>query len=204
MRNMVRQKRKDGLKRQAQIMTIALGLFAANGFNSTSVEEIIKKAGIAKGTFYLHFKGKNDILEMIIDSYLKKLYASITVLDISMDRPIEDIKQKYYDVTAMFISVPDVEQFVKLLLRDAISLDRSIKDRVNAYFNEIITMSAGYISKAQQAGKIIPGIDPFYVSVCIVGAVKEILYRWAVLEDDFDPEKAVRNAVEVFFRGMLA
>jgi AcrR family transcriptional regulator len=48
------------------LMDAAFDLFTKAGVNSTTIDEIVKKAGVAKGTFYLYFKDKYDILDMII------------------------------------------------------------------------------------------------------------------------------------------
>jgi len=44
------------------ILEAALRLFAAKGFHSTSIQDIAEEVGIAKGSVYLHFKAKEDIL----------------------------------------------------------------------------------------------------------------------------------------------
>jgi len=38
-------------------------LFARKGFDKTTVDEIVAKAGVAKGTFYLYFKSKDDLIK---------------------------------------------------------------------------------------------------------------------------------------------
>ncbi|HOO71829.1 MAG TPA: TetR/AcrR family transcriptional regulator [Spirochaetota bacterium] len=203
MKTMVRQKRRDGLKRQAEIMAVALDLFSVNGYHATSVEEIINRAGIAKGTFYLHFSGKSDILKMIIESHLGMIYSSVKVLDISMNKPVNEMKKMYYDVTDLLIGIPEFKKFIRLMLRDAISIDRTIQARVNSFFDQIIIMSSDYIKKAQDEGRVVLGLDPSVLALSIVGSIKEMLYRWAVQEDDFNVRSSVETLVELYFRGML-
>ena len=52
-----------------RILDAALTLFAANGYNGTSVEQIAKAVGIKAPSLYKHYKGKEDILNALIDSY---------------------------------------------------------------------------------------------------------------------------------------
>lgn len=47
-------------------MRIALAIFAAKGFDATSIDEIIEKAHIAKGTFYYYFNSKEKLVQEII------------------------------------------------------------------------------------------------------------------------------------------
>ena len=51
-----------------KILDAALTLFAGNGYNGTSVEQIAKAVGIKAPSLYKHFKGKEDILNVLIDS----------------------------------------------------------------------------------------------------------------------------------------
>ena len=50
-----------------RILDEALSLFAENGYDGTSVEEIAEKVGIKAPSLYNHFKGKEDILNALID-----------------------------------------------------------------------------------------------------------------------------------------
>ena len=51
-----------------KILDAALSLFAEYGYNGTSVEEIAKKVGIKAPSLYKHYKGKEDILNALIDA----------------------------------------------------------------------------------------------------------------------------------------
>lgn len=65
--------RKEGRKREQKkiikenrLLEAAYNLFIEKGITATAIDEIVKKAGVAKGTFYLYFKDKEDILEKLI------------------------------------------------------------------------------------------------------------------------------------------
>lgn len=47
------------------IVDMALRLFYKNGYNNTSIERIVKAAGVSKGAFYHYFNSKDDILESV-------------------------------------------------------------------------------------------------------------------------------------------
>lgn len=63
--------------RRSELMAAAETIFLEKGFAATSVDEIVRKADVAKGTFYLHFRSKDDILialrERFITSYCEAL-----------------------------------------------------------------------------------------------------------------------------------
>ena len=51
-----------------KILDAALTLFAENGYNGTSVEQIAKAVGIKAPSLYKHYKSKEDILNALVDS----------------------------------------------------------------------------------------------------------------------------------------
>ena len=57
---------KNKKQKEKSLYTAAYELFITKGINETAINDIVKKAGVAKGTFYLYFKDKYDILDKII------------------------------------------------------------------------------------------------------------------------------------------
>ena len=180
-------------------MEAALRLFADKGYTATSIEDILAAASTARGTFYLHFAGKSELISLIVDTYLGRLDAILQNLDISQDRPTDELMQLYRDGIRLFVSIPAVKPFVKVMLRDA--MGTGSHERVQLFFERVVDLSARYITRAQERGRVAKGLDPVALSVCIVGSVKEVLLRWTASED-FELETAVNTAIEVYFRGM--
>ncbi len=63
---------KDADVRKNEILDIAEILFHEKGYTETTVEDILKESGIAKGTLYYHFKSKEDILLAMIDREIEQ------------------------------------------------------------------------------------------------------------------------------------
>ncbi|MCM8785187.1 MAG: TetR/AcrR family transcriptional regulator [Candidatus Omnitrophica bacterium] len=59
------------------IIKVAERLISKKGYSKTTVDEITKKAGIGKGTFYLYFKDKNDLFFSIIKQEFENLMLKI-------------------------------------------------------------------------------------------------------------------------------
>ncbi|HNX63834.1 MAG TPA: TetR/AcrR family transcriptional regulator [Oscillospiraceae bacterium] len=57
---------KDGEERRKEILVTARSLFIHNGYDQTSINEILKIVDIAKGTFYYYFSSKEEVLQEII------------------------------------------------------------------------------------------------------------------------------------------
>ncbi len=54
------------LEKKMKILDTAFSLFRNSSVSATAIDDIVKAAGIARGTFYLYFKDKSDLLEEII------------------------------------------------------------------------------------------------------------------------------------------
>jgi AcrR family transcriptional regulator len=59
------------------LLASALSLFAEHGFDATTVDEIAKRAGVAVGGFYLHFRSKRQALLVLMDRLLEELERPI-------------------------------------------------------------------------------------------------------------------------------
>lgn len=59
-------------KRRTQIVDIAIETIATQGFSQASLAEIAKKAGISKGVISYHFDGKEELVEEILRSLMRK------------------------------------------------------------------------------------------------------------------------------------
>lgn len=68
-------------KKRESLLNSAYELFMDKGISNTTIDQICRKAGIAKGTFYLYFHDKEDILKSLIKriSYtlLQNAYARV-------------------------------------------------------------------------------------------------------------------------------
>jgi len=58
---------KDAEVRKNEILDVAQKLFYGKGYERTSIQDIIGELGIAKGTFYHHFRSKNELLDALIE-----------------------------------------------------------------------------------------------------------------------------------------
>lgn len=63
---------KKGEKRKLELLQIAYKMFISKGYENTSVDDIIREAGIAKGTYYYYFASKEQTLEEVISMMIDK------------------------------------------------------------------------------------------------------------------------------------
>lgn len=69
------------MNKKEKIILSALQLFAKNGFTETSVDKIAKHADVSKGLTYSHFKNKEDLLRVVIDSTVTEMTEKMMTID---------------------------------------------------------------------------------------------------------------------------
>lgn len=66
--------------RRTELLDVAGGLFAELGFAATSVDAIVRAAGVAKGTFYYYFRTKEDVLDALVHRTAEKMLSGIEAI----------------------------------------------------------------------------------------------------------------------------
>ncbi|MCD8390931.1 MAG: TetR/AcrR family transcriptional regulator [Firmicutes bacterium] len=84
---------KDANERRNEILDIAENLFNEKGYNKTTVDDILKESGIAKGTLYYHFKNKEDILSAMIERQIERRCRNIS--EIAADNTLSAVEKLY-------------------------------------------------------------------------------------------------------------
>lgn len=80
--------------RRAEILETANTLFQTQGYAGTSVDAIVRSAGIAKGTFYYYFKSKEDVLDELAQQVAADMaLASQAIVDLPDMGAIEKLCQ---------------------------------------------------------------------------------------------------------------
>lgn len=91
---------ENKLIKKNKILAAAYNLFIKKGINMTAVDDVVRCAGIAKGTFYLYFRDKYDLMDQIILHKSTEIVKSV----ISQMREIKtDDKSKAIDMVLFFV-----------------------------------------------------------------------------------------------------
>lgn len=85
------------------LISAAFELFEHDGVSGVSIDDIVKKAGVAKGTFYLYFKDKFDLISKLI---LKKatdfLHLDAENVQIQNDEDLDHCIARFVDILVTF------------------------------------------------------------------------------------------------------
>lgn len=113
--------------RKKELIKIAYELFITKGYENTSVDEIIAKAGIAKGTYYYHFESKEQMLEevvnMMIDSGVERA-KQILQSDLKIEEKL------VYTILALRVSPEEQSMQDAIHEKENIILHQKINNRI--------------------------------------------------------------------------
>jgi AcrR family transcriptional regulator len=126
--------------KQQLIMERALELFAKQGFEATSVQQITEHCGISKGAFYLSFKSKDELIMALIDHFMIQVISDIdyTVKNTNGDQLLYNF---YYSTFTSFYKHAD---FAKILIKEQMhSFNEELLSKMHYYdrLNEQIILS---------------------------------------------------------------
>lgn len=87
-------------EKRMKILESAFSLFLEKSVAATAIDDIVKASGIARGTFYLYFKDKSDLLEQII---IYKSMESIKRLLAGTTQKIQEENLSFTEICELFI-----------------------------------------------------------------------------------------------------
>ncbi|MGR3647865.1 MAG: TetR/AcrR family transcriptional regulator [Shimia sp.] len=79
---MARAIQQRTLKTRAKLLDAANAVIAENGYEALRVEEVVLRAGVAKGTFFAHFKDKDALMDQLIGAEIDRHLDLIEAQDV--------------------------------------------------------------------------------------------------------------------------
>ncbi|WP_376698535.1 TetR/AcrR family transcriptional regulator [Listeria booriae] len=120
----VAEQDKKMSEKQKKIVAAAIELFAERGFAATSTSEIAKRAGVAEGTIFRHYKTKKDLLTSITMPIMIESVAPF----LARNFVAEVFEQEY----------PDFRTFLTALVRNRFEFARENSRVVKIYMQELL------------------------------------------------------------------
>ena len=187
-------------ERKNAISEAAAACFADRGYHATQVSDIIAKAGVARGTFYLYFKSKHDIFDTILDEFISTLQDQIRIVDLSSETsPAKQVRGNVQRVIDLMFSRPEIG---RILFNEAVGLDPEIDDRLKDFYGSILGMIERSISKGMGLG-IVRRVDPRVAACIILGGFREILVQVAIFKtSSVDRKTIVDSLIDVLLGGL--
>ncbi|MCL5268879.1 MAG: TetR/AcrR family transcriptional regulator [Bacteroidetes bacterium] len=172
-------------KRKEQIIKAAISAFARKGLKKTSMNDIVREAGISKGAIYWYFKSKDEIISELINAFfdpkeiedLDKMLASGGALE----RINKLIEYSIQAIGKMKPFRPVIQEIYALAFRD-----QKIRKMARTSFEA----SAALIQKIIEDGvkqKEFRRTDPRKVTIAIIEVMEGATVLWfmGMIGDDF-------------------
>ena len=128
----LRQRRKDA--RPHELLEAALALFVEKGFAATRAEEVAQRAGVSKGTLYLYYASKEELLKAVIEQYLSARIADTAEEVRRIDGPMAPVLRDMLVPWWQQIYAGPVSGTFKLIIAEV----RNFPEIADFYVREVI------------------------------------------------------------------
>ena len=199
------QRRAAQQLRREAILRAAAEVFAARGYQGTTVEEIARRAGVAKGTPYLHFADKADLFYAVFALWTAESIAGA-------DAALAAARTSSARLQALAQSALDYmdtqRQWFPLTLEVwAASGNPALRERFAAALRHLYEgyrqQAVAIIRQGQADGELRADLDAEALAALLTGAVDGLFVQcW--FEPGLDAGQAMRGFFEALMRGLLA
>ncbi|MCY1668165.1 TetR/AcrR family transcriptional regulator [Rhizobium sp. SL86] len=198
-----RQRRKEA--RPSEIIDAGLSLFSEHGFAGTRLEDVAKRAGIAKGTVYLYFPSKEALFEAAVKERIVSNMDAMGQLVASFEGTTAELLRRFFETIYTHMMEGDAGILMRILIGEGARFPHLIElHRKIAMQRGLETMKA-MLKRAEARGELrIPAedIDPRMIvaPLALFAIAKDIFPRDSIgTREDF-----IRRHCDLMLNGMLA
>lgn len=164
---------------KAELIKQSIRLFVEKGFSATSIQDIVDTVGVTKGSFYYHFKSKEELLMDIhlsyIDDLLRRQKAIVETEESSRSKLVEIVKLLIYDIEKQ-------GEIGRVYFREIRHLTPGNAASIRTKRAEFRSNIEKVLEAGIRDGDFRESLHPKMISFAILG-VTNWSYQW------FDPEK---------------
>lgn len=191
---------QNGQSGRAKILKSAADIFVRKGYHETTVDEVAKAMGVAKGTIYNHFAGKEDLYLAVIRSSIEKLQERLK----QAAAKEKNTREKIADLIRSIFSFFEEEKGLVLLFLTEFFGRDARRGRLAA------EMLAGCLDviRSTIATGVAEGtlreVDVEVATYSLFGMVAVAAYHFLNQAEAVDHEAASQSIAEIFFEGTSA
>ncbi|MDH4262439.1 MAG: TetR/AcrR family transcriptional regulator [Spirochaetia bacterium] len=194
-------------EKQKKIYESALEIFAEKGFSGTSTGEIAKKAGVAEGLIFKHFKNKKLLFQKIAFMAVEKTILPLTIL-----RTKKILSENYTDLR-FFLNLFFNERldfikkhrtFLRIIIQE-MSFDAELQNFAKKQFTEkMFPMVSEFIKRHQKKGVIID-LDPSIIIRMVMSSFLgySILRFILSSDEEWDDDMQIKSMIDILCNGLI-
>jgi|SRR6516162_874715 AcrR family transcriptional regulator len=186
------------IERREAILSAALDEFSIRGFEAARLDDVARRAGVAKGTIYLYFRDKESLFQELIRTMLTPLVGTIEAMG-EADVPIALLADRIVDLFVREVYGTRRKDVIRLMITEG----RRFPKLAEFYYREVLSRVIGAVRallrRAAARGEIPEGLADYPQIVAAPGLVAIV---WSGLFDRFEPldvRKMMKTHVELLF-----
>lgn len=179
-----------------RLLDAAESEFGERGYHAASVSSITRRAGVAQGTFYLYFPGKEAALRELVERMGRDLRRHLSAASSGLRHRL-DIEEAGLGA---FVRFALEHSNLYRVVMESQFVDETIYRR---YYQDLADAYAEQLSRAQQAGQVAPG-DPATLAWALMGLAHFLGLRYAIWEGSEPPESVMTTAIAFLRRALAA
>ena len=172
--------------RRLDLVSAARILFAEKGYHETTVEDITRSAGVAKGTFYLYFDEKREIFLAVIRELLDLIKAIGSTVGAATpgEHPLAFFQRAEQSALRLLEIFLANRPLARLAYRESMGMDPALDDMIRGFYREVAEIEAGNIRVAQSLG-LIRECSPILTAYAHIGMVERVVLTLLEEPPDF-------------------
>ena len=191
---------EKGDDRRRKIIANAARLFAGKGYHGTTVDEIVQATGIAKGTFYLYFESKEDLLVEVIKNLIDETLQGIDEKLRGRGRSdfVTRIEAKGEELLGLYL---ENSELLYMMLGESVGNER-LQEQIQEVYERLAERLEEDLQWGVREGEIFPYQDLRTVAYALVGMGQTV----AVLVSASDREQLprIRATVDQLIRRIFS
>lgn len=181
------------------ILDTALDVFLAEGYSKTTIAKISQQAKVGYGTVYSHFKGKDDILNKVVDNVLDEFYELLEVP--FAPTTLEEARNAYYELVLTSFRLSEQHRPIMRVYQEALGQSESIAEHWHGITNQFISSSARSFAYAQGKG-LAKEFDIEVVAKAYILLVDRFIWE-VVNERENDLKYITKIIINMLFHGFF-
>ena len=189
-------------ERKSQILNAAEDVFTQKGFEEARMDDIAEETGLSKGTLYLYFKSKDDLIIAILDRMFQREFRQLESLDQDAASATEaiwkitDLLTK--EIIGLLRLIPIIYQFLALAFRNKY-VQKALKKYINRYLDILIPI----IQRGIDSGEF-RQVDAREVAVAMGAMMEGTLLLWVYDKSIVEPEYHIHSGMKLLLEGVQA
>jgi len=195
---MARPKGDPGTHVRERVLAAALELFAEQGYDATSVQEVVARAGVTKGGLYHYFAAKEDLLHEIYRPLLTQQLAGLDRILADDMAPAQKLRAVINDLV---VSTAENATAAAVFHRESGRVGEEHWQELRSGWRRYQDAVRGLIRQAQADGDFVEVASPEVISWSIFG-VAATLATWYRPDGPKKPRELAREVADLILAGV--